>query len=190
MTRVPWDPAEIGLHEADLDDVAGKLDAYALEVDAAPAPGLAPRIRAALDAEPVPPAHWWQRGALIGWQAPTRLLASAAVVAIGVLGGLALGQLAELMQQGGTGSSPPPVVSPSSTPSESPTPTPSPSPTPTPTATPTQTPHPVPTPSDELETPDPDDFDNSGPGGGSGDSSGSGGGGGDNSGPGGGDDSP
>lgn len=190
MSRLPWDPAEIGLHDADLDDVAGTLDAYAAGTDAAPAPGLAARINAALDAEPIPPAHWWQRGGLIGWQAPTRLLAAAAVVVIGVVGGLALGQFAELMQQGGTGSSPSPIVSPSPTPTTSPTPTPSPSATPTPTATPTQTPRPLPTPSDELETPDPNDVDNSGPGGGGDDNSGSGGGGGDNSGPGGGDDSP
>ena len=182
MSRVPWDPAEIGSHDPDLDEVAGELDAYALDVDSRPDPALAGRIHAALDAEPIPAAHWWQRGGLLGPRA-ARLLAAAVVVAVGVLGGLALGELADVMQQGGTGSSPSPIVSPSASPTETPSPSPSPTPTLSPTPSPTPTVAPAATPTDEIETPEPDG-DNSGPGGGG--NSGPGGGGGDNSGPGGG----
>src|SRR3712207_6830685 len=100
MTRVPWDPAEIGSHDADLDQIAGRLDAYALELDVAPDPTLAARINAAVDTEPIPAGRWWQRGGgLAGWQGPARLMAAAVVLVAGVVGGLALGEFAGLLQQ-------------------------------------------------------------------------------------------
>jgi uncharacterized membrane protein YgcG len=198
MTRVPWDPAEIGSHDADLDALASRLEAYALEVGTAPDPSLAARINDAIDAEPIPGARWWQRGGgIAGRQAPVRLMAAAAVLVAGVVGGLALGEFAGVLDQSGAGSSPPAVTTPSPTPSPSASPSPSPTASPSPSPSPSESASPVssarlpvpPVASDELETPDPDDVDNSGPGGGD-DNSGSGGGG-DNSGPGGGgDDSP
>ncbi|MCA1587330.1 MAG: RNA polymerase sigma factor [Chloroflexi bacterium] len=144
---------------------------------------LVARIQAALDDEPLPPAPWWQRiGGAGQWQAPVRLLAAAAVLVAGVIGGLALGEFAGQVQNSGSGSSPPPLVSPSSTPS--PTSSPSPTLSPTPTASPSPTavspviPTQLPT-AEPFETPEASESDSSGPGGGN---SGPGGG---NSGPGG-----
>lgn len=176
MTRLPWDPAEIGTHEADLDGIADRLSTHAVVESDAPPMELANRIRAALDDEPLPASAWWQRlgGGTGGWQAPVRLLAAAAVLVAGVVGGLALGELAGQLQNSGSGSSPPAVVSPSPTPSPSPSPSPSPTLSPTPSATPlssaTLTP-PPPLPSPDDETPEPSESDdsgggNSGPGGG------------------------
>ena len=183
MTRQPWDPAEIGTHEADLDDVADRLTRHAANETGGPYGALVARIQAALDDEPLPAAAWWQRlGAGGRWQAPARLLAAATVLVAGVVGGLALGEFAGQVQNSGSGSSPAPLVSPSSTPSPTPSPSPTSSPTPTaspsPTAVPPITTTPLPT-VEEFETPEPSDEDNSGPGGGN---SGPGGG---NSGPGG-----
>jgi len=177
MSRLPWDPAEIGTHEADLDGVADRLARHADAETGLPSPALVGRIQAALDDEPLPVAPWWRRiGAGGGWPAPARLMAAAAVLVAGVIGGLALGELAG-QQNSGSGPSPTPVLSPSATPS----------PTPSPSATPTLSPSPVsstsittppPTATEEAETPEPDDDSggNSGPGGGGDDNSGPGGG--------------
>jgi hypothetical protein len=183
MSRLPWDPAEIGTHEADLDGVADRLTRHAEEVAGPPPTGLVARIHTAVEQEPLPVARWWQRlGTGAGWRAPARLMAAAAVLALGVIGGLALGELTG-QQNSGSGSSPTPVVSPS--PTRSATPSPSPSATPTVSPTPSASPvssatltTPPPTAAEEAETPDPDEDSggNSGPGGG-GDNSGPGGGG-------------
>lgn len=185
MTRLPWDPAEIGTHEDDLDNVADRLTRYAESASDAPPAGLVDRIQSALDEEPTPAAAWWRGGGVTGWLAPVRMLAAAAVLVLGVVAGLALGQLSGLVQDGGTGSSPPPLTSPS--PSPSPTPSPSPSASPSASPSPSESPvssarliTPNPSPDDADETPEPGDDSggNSGPGGG-GDNSGPGGGGGD-----------
>jgi hypothetical protein len=184
MTRLPWDPAEIGTHDADLDDVAARLTRYADSTADAPPASLIGRIEAALDDEPIPAAPWWRAGGLAAWGVPARILAAAAVLVLGIVTGLALGQLSGLVQDAGTGSSPAPVISDSPSPSPSPSPTPTPSPSPTASPTPSPSPAtPEPTASED-ETPEPfdDSGGNSGPGGGGG----SGG----NSGPGGGGDSP
>jgi hypothetical protein len=184
MTRLPWDPAEIGTHEPDLDHVADRLTSHAAGADGGPYGALVARIQAALDDEPLPAAPWWQRlGAGGQWQAPGRLLAAAAVLVAGVIGGLALGEFAGQVENSGSGPSPAPLVSPSSTPSPSSSPSPTSSPTPTVSPSPTAVP-PVTTPLptvEPFETPEPGESDNSGPGGGG--NSGPGGGG--NSGPGG-----
>jgi hypothetical protein len=191
MTRLPWDPAEIGTHEDDLDHVADRLTRYAESASDAPSIGLVDRIQSALDDEPIPAAPWWRGGGVTAWRAPVRMFAAAAVLVLGVVAGLALGQLSGLVQEGGTGSSPAPITSPSTSPSPTPSPTLSPSPSDSPSSSPSPsgspvssarliTPNPTASPDDDAaETPDPDDDSggNSGPGGG-----------GDNSGPGSGDD--
>jgi hypothetical protein len=180
MSRLPWDPAEIGTHEADLDGVADRLTRHEAGETGIPPSALTIRIRAALDEEPLPAAPWWQRlGGTGGWRVPVRLLAAAAVLVAGVISGVALGEFAGQGQNSGSGATPPAVVSPSPTPSRSPTlsPTPSRSPTlsPTPTTSPSPTlspsPSPLPTASDDAETPEPSGSDDSsggnrGPGGG------------------------
>lgn len=190
MIRLPWDPDEIGAHDGRLDRVAERLSRYATEQGTAADPSLAHRIRAAIEAEPLPQGPWWRRlRGVAPLRGPARVLAAAVVVVAGVVGGMALGEFAQLIQRGGAGSTPPPAVT---------TPSPRPSPTITPSASPSASPSPSPSadpapaqpsvpeasPSEELETPEPseDDEGNSGPGGGGDD--------GGNSGPGGGDDSP
>lgn len=204
MTRLPWDPAEIGSHEADLDEVADRLMRHASATSVGPAPDLAARVSAALDDERVPPWAWWQRVmGTGGFRGPARLMAAVAVVVAGVVGGLALGSVAELVQQGGTGTSPPIQATPSVTPSATPSPTPSPTLSPSPTTSPSPSERPSPVSSERLMTPMPEgsprietpepsesddpDEDNSGPGSG-GDGSGNSGSGSGNSGPGGGGD--
>ncbi|MGZ8475882.1 MAG: hypothetical protein ACXWWQ_06625 [Candidatus Limnocylindria bacterium] len=171
MSRLPWDPAEIGTHEEDLDGVADRLTRHAEAETGLPHGTLAARIQAALDDEPLPVGPWWRRtGPVSGWLGPARLIAAAAVLVLGVVGGLALGDFAG-EQNSGSGPSPTPVVSPSATPS----PTPSPSATPTLSPTPSPSPMssarittPPPTATEEAETPEPgeDSGGNSGPGGG------------------------
>lgn len=179
MSRLPWDPAEIGTHEADLDGVADRLSGHAAGETGIPPSGLVGRIQAALDDEPLPAAPWWQRvGGGGRWQAPVRLLAAAAVLVAGVMGGLALGEFAG-QQNSGSGSSPSPIVSPSETPSPTPSPSPTPTLSPTPTVSPSASPvssatltTPPPTATEDPETPEPSESDsgggNRGPGGGGG----------------------
>jgi hypothetical protein len=186
MTHHPYGPDELDRADPDLDRVAHELEQYASGYEGRPPIGLAGRINAAIDAEPDPQRGWWAT-LLAGpgtWRV-SRAMAAAAVIAIAVVGALALGQIVESLRPD-VGSTPPPspVVSPSDSPSPSPTPTPSPSPSPTlsptptvaptiaPTLSPTSVPStPVPTASDDDdddETPEPSESDNSGPGGGGG----------------------
>jgi len=183
----PYDPAELGRHDPELDRIAQELERQAAAMGGEPPLDLTGRILSAIDDEPMPSSRWsW----LIGLRGPARLLAAAAVVVVAITGALAIGSLIDQARQN-VGGEPTPVVLPS--PSETPSPTPSPSnspsespsPSPSPTETPSVPPTVQPTPSDddEVETPEPSesDDDNSGPGGGGGgdDNSGPGGGGGD-----------
>jgi len=186
MTRHPFDSSELGRTDPELDRVADRLERYAADARGEPPMDLSARIRAAVEAQP----H--RRGTLASflaaWSGPTRAFAAGGVVALVLVGALALGQLVERAREQ-VGATPSPSVFP--TPTPAPTPSPMPSPTPTSTPSPTATPTSSPSPTDETETESPepsqsDDSgggsDNSGPGGG-GSGSGSG-----NSGPGGGGD--
>ena len=180
----PYDPAELGRHDPELDRIAQDLEQQVAAMGGEPPLDLTGRILSAIDDEPMPSSRWsW----LSGFRRPAQLLAAAAVVVVAITGALAIGSLIDQARQN-VGGEPTPVVLPS--PSETPAPSPSPSlspspsasPSPSPTASPTVAPTTQPTPSDddEVETPEPSesDDDNSGPGGGGGDD--------DNSGPGGG----
>jgi hypothetical protein len=183
----PYDPAELGRHDPELDRIAQELERQAAAMGGEPPLDLTGRILSAIDDEPMPSSRWsW----LIGLRGPARLLAAAAVVVVAITGALAIGSLIDQARQN-VGGEPTPVVLPSPSDTPSPTPSPSnspsesPSPSPSPTETPSVAPTVQPTPSDddEVETPEPSesDDDNSGPGGGGGgdDNSGPGGGGGD-----------
>ena len=178
MTRHPFDSGELGRDDPEMDRLGESLEEYATDAAGEPSPDLSSRIMAAIDHEPVPSRGWW--GSLLAafapWHGPARLALGAAVVAVAVIGALALGDLADRARNN-TGATPSPteVVSPSPTPSASPTPSLSPSatPSPTPSATPTSTSvpaTPMPTATDDhggdLDTPSPSESDNSGPGGG------------------------
>ncbi|MEA2651773.1 MAG: hypothetical protein QOI85_1494 [Chloroflexota bacterium] len=179
MTRHPFDSGELGRNDPEIDRLGEGLERYATDVDGEPPVDLASRIRAALDDERVPAGGWWRSllAAFAPWHGPARLALGGAVVAVAVIGALALGDLADRARNN-TGSTPSPsvIVSPSPTPTltRSPTPTPSPTPTLTPSPTPiaTQLPTPLPTPlptddhGGDSETPSPTGSDNSGPGGG------------------------
>ena len=184
----PYDPAELGRHDPELDRIAEELERHVAAMGGEPPLDLTGRILSAIDDEPMPTSRWsW----LIGLRGPARLLAAAAVVVVAITGALAIGSLIDQARQN-VGGEPTPVLLPS--PSE--TLAPSPSPSASPSASPSLSPSPTPTPSvtptvqatpsdddDEVETPEPSesDNDNSGPGGGGGDddNSGPGGGGGD-----------
>lgn len=184
MTHHPYGPDELDRADPELDDVAHELERYATSQQGQPPSHLTSRIHAAIDAEPDPERGWWST-LLLGWSArPARMMTAAAVIAIAVVGAVALAQVIDSVRPDvGTTPPPSPLISPieSPTPSASPSPTPSPSPTatPEPTVAPTETvaptavqATPVPTSSDDDdddETPEPSESDNSGPGGGGGD---------------------
>jgi hypothetical protein len=167
VTRHPYGPDELDRHDPELDRVAHELEAFGSEQDRSMPPGLVARIQMAIDAEPDPSRGWWV--ALLstagGWQRTGRMVAVAAVVAVAVVGALALGQILDVVRSD-VGTSPQP--SPSALPSDSPSPSPSPSPTATPSASPSPSPTVAPTASDDdgVGTPEPSDDDTSGPGGG------------------------
>jgi hypothetical protein len=186
MTHHPYGPDELDRADPELEGVAHELERYATSQHGQPPPDLVGRIHAAIDAVPDPERHWWT-SLLVGpgsWRPVGRMMAAAAVLAIAVLGAVAVGQVIDSVRPD-VGTSPQP--SPVTRPSESPTPSASPSPTPTPTASPTPTPSvepsltvtPTPPPAtavptasdddDDDETPEPSESDNSGPGGGGGD---------------------
>jgi hypothetical protein len=182
----PYDPAELGRHDPELDRVAHELERQVAEMGGEPPLDLSRRIMAAIDEEPIPASRWAWLG---GFGGPARLLATAAVILIAVVGALAIGSLVEQARPDVGGPSSPsavpslsasPTSSPTASPSPTPTASPSPTATPSPSATPTLEPTVRPTPSDddEIETPEPSesDDDNSGPGGGGDDNSGPGGG--------------
>jgi hypothetical protein len=175
----PYDPAELGRHDSDLDGVAFELERHAASAGGEPPPDLAGRVMSAIGDEPIPSSRWAWLGDNRG---PVRLLAAAVVIVVAIAGALAIGSLIEQARPN-VGGPPTPAVLPS--PSETPAPTPTVSPSPSLSPTPTVTPPTVsPSPSDdddEVETPEPSesDDDNSGPGGGGDD---------DSSGPGSGDD--
>jgi hypothetical protein len=181
----PYDPAELGRHDPELDRIAQELERQVAAMGGEPPLDLTGRILSAIDDEPMPSSRWsW----LSGLRGPARFLAAASVLVVAITGALAIGSLIDQARQN-VGGDPTPVVlpSPSETPAPSPsrslTPSPSASASPSPTASPTVAPTTQPTASDdddEVETPEPSesDDDNSGPGGGGGDD--------DNSGPGGG----
>lgn len=170
----PYDPTEIGRHDPELDRVARELEEQAEATGGDPPAGLAGRIMATIDDEPIPASRWAWLATLPG---PARVLAAAAVVVVAVTGALAIGSLLEEARPD-VGNPPTPALlpSPSATASPSPSPSVSPSPSPSPTSSPTPSPTiaVVPSPSDDdddLATPEPSDSDddNSGPGGGGGD---------------------
>jgi len=186
MSRYPFDSAELGRHDADMDRVAAMLEGYASDMGEPPI-DLAVRIRAALDDEPIPATGWWASllATLAGWQGPLRLVVATAVLAIAVVGAVVLGDLADRARES-TGSSPPPsqTMLPSPTPSPTPTPTPTPTPSPTPTLSPSPSssaseaadPSASEDDADEVETPEPSESDDDNSGSGGGDNSGPGGG--------------
>ncbi|MCA1568737.1 MAG: hypothetical protein LC798_00120 [Chloroflexi bacterium] len=182
MSRYPFDSAELGRHDADMDRVAARLEGYASDMGEPPI-DLAVRIRAALDEEPIPPTGWWASllATLAGWQGPLRLVVATAVLAIAVVGAVVLGDLADRARES-TGSSPPPSQTMLPSPMPSPTPTPTPSPTPTLTPSPSSSASETADPSasddddDEVETPEPSESDDDNSGSGGGDNSGPGGG--------------
>ncbi len=170
----PYDPAELGQHDPELDRVALELERQVAAMGGEPPMDLAGRIMAALDDEPMPASRWaW----LTGLRGPARVLAAAAVVVVAITGALAIGSLIEQARQN-VGGRPTPVVLPSPSETPSPTPTPSPSPTLSPSPSLSESPAASPSPSDDddVETPEPSesDDDNSGPGGGDDDNSGPG----------------
>jgi hypothetical protein len=176
----PYDPAELGRHDPELDRVALELERQTAAMSGEPPMDLAGRIMSAIEDEPIPASRWAWLG---GFRRPARFLAAAAVVVVVITGALAIGSLIEQARPD-VGGPPTPAVLPS--PSETPAPTPTASPSPSLAPTPTLTPSPTVSPSpsdddDEIETPEPSesDDDNSGPGGGDDD---------DSSGPGSGDD--
>jgi hypothetical protein len=179
MTRHPFDSGELGRDDPEMDRIGEELERYAATTGGEPPIGLATRIREAIDDEPLPASGWWAStlAFLAPLRGPARVVLAAAVVVAAVMGGIALGELADRATID-AGSQPPSVV-------ETPIPTPTPTPTPTPILTPSASPSPAATDDeDDVETPEPTETDDSsGPGGG--DNSGPGGGG-DNSGPGGG----
>ncbi|MGH2357683.1 MAG: hypothetical protein ACRDGJ_06670 [Candidatus Limnocylindria bacterium] len=135
MTRLPFDPAELGTDDSALQPVADALERYADQTSGLPPSDLAARIRGAIGAEPVPGGGWlaallppagrsWGRG--LGFAAVGLVAASAVVVAI--VGG----QLMDAYREANTGSSASPVPTSSPSPSLTPSPTLSPSPTPMP----------------------------------------------------------
>ena len=188
----PYDPAELGRHDPELDRVAFELERQTAAMGGEPPVDLAGRILSAIDDEPIPASRWAWLGEFRG---PARVLAAAAVVVVAITGALAIGSLIEQARPDVGGPQSPAVLpSPFETPSPSLSASPSPTLSPTPTLTPSPTVSPSPSDDDdESETPEPSesDDDNSGPGGGGGgdDNSGPGGGGDDDSsGPGSGDD--
>lgn len=171
----PYDPAELGRHDPELDRVALELERQSAAMGGEPPMDLAGRIMTAIEDEPIPASRWAWLG---GFRGPARLLAAAAVVVVAITGALAIGSLMQQAQPD-VGGPLTPIILPS--PSETPTPTPTASPSPSPSTTPTLSPSPSVSPSpsdddDEIETPEPSesDDDNSGPGGGGDDNSGPG----------------
>jgi hypothetical protein len=168
----PYDPAELGRHDPELDRVALELERQATAMGGEPPMDLAGRIMSAIEDEPIPASRWaW----LAGFRGHARLLAAAAVIVVAITGALAIGSLIERARPD-VGGPPTPAVlpSPSQTPAPTPTASPSPSLAPTPTLTPSPTVSPSPSDDDdESETPEPSesDDDNSGPGGGDDDDS-------------------
>lgn len=181
MTRHPYGPDELDRHDPDLDAIAERLERYAGDVPDEVPIGLAARIHAAIDDEPMPAAGWW--ASLIGGRlsGSARAFAVAGVVALAIVGAFAIGEVAQALRQPNVGTSPSPstVSSPSQSPSATPEPTAtsSPSPTvPTPTLSPSPLPIstaqptiPLPTATDDHggdRSPRPSGSDHSGPGGG------------------------
>jgi len=187
MSRYPYGHDELDRNDAELDEVAHRLERYADGRRGEPPVGLAARIHAAIGDEPDPARGWWQ--SLIAgprvWPPMVRTMAAAGVATLAVVGAVAVAQLmGDVGPNVGASPSPQVIDSPSQSPSVSPSPTASPSPSPSPSPTPTVAPTSVPTappassPSptatddddDDDETPEPSESDDdSGSGGGGGD---------------------
>jgi hypothetical protein len=180
MRPDPFDPAEVGVDDHELDAVTMALERYAANTDAVHDPELVARIQAAVDAEPLPRRGWLASltGGFRGGGVGARALALAGIAAAAIVTAVAVGGLLDLARTVEPGDAASPVVSPSVAPM--PTESPSPSNSASPTASPStsQSPTPSASPSgggDETASPSASDGSgNSGPGGGGGDNSGPG----------------
>ena len=134
MSRRPFDPSELDQPSTDAERAIPELEDYVSSTATDAPRGLEERVMAAIEREPAP-----RRGFLAWLLMPpaaggglrqfTRATALAATLVLAVAGALFAGQLADIVRNVGSGSTPTPSVSPS--PSESVAPSQSTSPEPT-----------------------------------------------------------
>jgi len=123
VSRRPFDPGEIDRETGDLEPAATELERYAALTGTSEPVGLADRVMAAVEREPLP-----QRGFLAGLFATrmplarvSRVAIYAAILVLVVGGVMAAGELARLVRDvsiGGPSSSPTESVAPTPTPSQ------------------------------------------------------------------------
>ena len=163
MTRRLFDPAELN-GAGDVRDIAGELDAYARETASEAPAAFTDRVMSAIDARAGAPTASAVGGGLFAsfaslWSAAKAApIAAVLVVAVGVGGVLAMGQVTGIFEILPTPSPslPGPTAVPSASPSAGVSPSGSATPTPSASGSPTGSPSPSPSPSDVASaTPSP-----------------------------------